>query len=235
VTEELAALPSLLESEERPELLARGQLGIDRGLLVLTDRRLLFVSDNVSRDEMGATIALRRAELETLWGHGDHVVVRAGDVREVLGDVQPRERVTELAAVGPVPASADAHMAQLETLAAQALGRMAGALFRGRVAELAVDLAPDELVLHLSDGKLDRINGLVVLTDRRLFFLGEAIRRSKRREEIISIERIRGQVVRSGLRPSLTVNVEDGREIELRLGRAELRHLADALEGTRPQ
>ena len=120
VTEELAALPSLLESEERPELLARGQLGIDRGLLVLTDRRLLFVSDNVSRDEMGATLTLRRSELETLWGHGEHVVVRAGDVREVLGDVQPRERVTEFAAVGPVPASADAHVAPLEALSAQA-------------------------------------------------------------------------------------------------------------------
>ena len=90
-------------------------------------------------------------------------------------------------------------------------------------------------MLHLSDGKLDRVNGLIVLTDRRLFFLGEAIRRSKRREEIISIERIRDHVVRSGLRPSLTVTVDDGREIELRLGRADSRHLADALEGRLPQ
>jgi hypothetical protein len=106
---------------------------------------------------------------------------------------------------------------------------VAGALFRGRIAELAVDLDPDEQVLHLSDGKLERVNGLVVLTDRRLFFLGEAIRRAKRREEMIPIERIRGHNARSGVRPSLTVTVDDGREIELRMGRADARRLSDAL------
>jgi hypothetical protein len=153
VTDELAALPRLLETDERPELLARAQLVIDRGLLVLTDRRLLFVSDNISRDEMRARIALRRSELEVLWGQGEHVVVRGGDVRAVFGDVQPRERVTELATTGPRPADADAHAARLAPLAADAPGRVTLSLFRGRLAELAVDLAPDEEVLHLSDGK----------------------------------------------------------------------------------
>ena len=174
-------------------------------------------------------IALRRSELQTLWAHGEHVVVRAGDVREVFGDIQPRARVADLAAVGPSPASADAHVAKLEALASDALGRMTGALFRGRIAELAVDLDPDEQVRHLSDGKLDRVNGLVVLTDRRLFFLGEAIRRAKRREEMIPVERIRGHKPRSGVRPSLVVTVDDGREIELRMGRADVRRLGDAL------
>ena len=235
VTEELEALPRLLEPDERPELLARAQLGIDRGLLVLTDRRLLFVSDNVSRGEMDARIAVRRSELQALWGHGEHVVVRAGDVREVLGDVLPRERVTELGAVGPRPAGAEAHAARLESLAAEALGRMAGALFRGRLAELAVDLAPDEQVRYLSDGKLDRINGLVVLTDRRLFFLGEAIRRSKRREEIVPLDRLRGHVRGSGLRPSLTLTVDDGRALELRLGRSDVRRLGEALDLALPR
>lgn len=106
-----------------------------------------------------------------------------------------------VAVVGRSPASADAHVAKLEALANDALGRMTGALFRGRIAELAVDLYPDEQVQHLSDGKLDRVNGLVVLTDRRLLFLGEAIRRAKRREEMIPIERIRGQNARSGCAP----------------------------------
>jgi hypothetical protein len=229
VTDQLAALPGLLEHEERPELLARAQLGMfDRGLLVLTDRRLLFLS-GVSREETSALIALPRSELQTLWAHGEHVVVRAGDVREVLGDIQPRARVADLAAVGPSPASADAHVEKLEALATNALGRMAGALFRGRITELAVDLDADEQVSHLSDGKLDRVNGLVVLTDRRLFFLGEAIRRAKRREEMIPIERIRGHNARLGVRPSLAVTVDDGREIELRMGRADVRRLSDAL------
>jgi hypothetical protein len=147
----------------------------------------------------------------------------------VFGDIQPRARVADLAAIGPRPASADAHVGKLEALATEALGRMTGALFRGRIAELAVDLDPDERVLHLCDGKLDRVNGLVVLTDRRLYFLGEAIRRAKRREEAIPIERIRGHAARSGVRPSLAVTVDDGRELELRVGRADVRRLADAL------
>ena len=229
VNDQLAALPGLLEHEERPELLARGQLGMfDRGLLVLTDRRLLFLS-GVSMDETSALIELRRSDLQTLWAHGEHVVVRAGDVREVFGDIQPRARVADLAAVGPSPASADAHVAKLEALADDALGRMSGSLFRGRITELAVDLDPDEQVLHLSDGKLDRVNGLVVLTDRRLYFLGEAIRRAKRREETIPVERIRGHNAHSGVRPSLAVTVDDGREIQLRMGRADVRRLSDAL------
>lgn len=229
VDEQLAALPGLLEAGERPELLARGQLGMfDRGLLVLTDRRLLFLS-GVSSSEAGAQLALPRSELETLWAHGEHVVVRAGDVREVFGDIQPRARVADLAAAGPKPGGADAHVAQLEALAADALGRMTGALFRGRIVELAVDLDGDEQVRYLSDGKLDRVNGLVVLTDRRLYFLGEAIRRAKRLEEAIPVERIRGHDARSGLRPSLVVTLDDGREIELRMGRAEVRRLSEAL------
>jgi hypothetical protein len=231
VTDELAALPLLLETGERPELLARAQLVIDRGLLVLTDRRLLFVSDNISRDEMRARIALPRSELDVLWGQGEHVVVRGGDVRAVFGDVQPRERVAELAATGPRPADADAHAARLAPLAADALGRVTLSLFRGRLAELAVELAPEEEVLHLSDGKLDRVNGLVVLTNHRLFFLGEAIRQSKRREEILPLERIRDHARGSGLRPSLTLTVEDGGVLDLRLGRSDSRHLSDALDG----
>ena len=231
VAEEVAALPRLLEPGEHVELLARAQQGIDRGLLALTDRRFLFVSDNLSRDEMDTTIALRRSDLQVLWGRGEHVVVRAEGTRALLGDVQPRERVAELTAIGPRPASAEAHAARLDALAGDALGRMAGALFRGRLAELAIELAPDEQVLHLSDGKLDRVNGLVVLTDRRLLFLGEAIRRAKRREEIVPLGELQEHARTSGLRPSLALTAADGRVLDLRLGRADLRHLCDALEG----
>jgi hypothetical protein len=185
----------------------------------------------VSRGDMSATIALRRSDLQVLWGHGDQMVVAAEGTREVLGDVQPRERVAELAAIGPRPEGAEAHAARLDALAADALGRMSAALFRGRLAELAIELDPDEQVLHLSDGKLDRVNGLVVLTDRRLLFLGEAIRRSKRREEVISLAELRDHVRTPGLRPSLRVSAADGRVIDLRIGRTHLRELCAALEG----
>jgi hypothetical protein len=195
----------------------------------LTDRRLLFLTDNLSGSEASAEIALGRAELEALWGHGEYVVIRAGDARESLGDIQPRDRVSAFTAAGPAPPGADARITQLESLAADSLGRMSGSLFRGRVTELAVDLADDERVLHMSTGKLDGTAGLLVLTNRRLFFLGEAIRRSKRREEIIPLDRIRAHAARGGLRPSLTVSLDGGSELELKPGRSEARQLNEAL------
>ena len=75
----------------------------------------------------------------------------------------------------------------------------------------------------------DGVNGLVVLTDRRLLFLGEAIRRSKRREEAIPLERIRGHSARTGVRAALSVTLDDGRELD-KLGRGDVRRLGDALE-----
>ena len=179
-----------------------------------------------ARDARGAPVRAR----DVVGARGARVV-RAGDVRESLGDVRPRERVAEFAAVGSAPASAGAQVTELEARASEALGRVSEALFRGRVAELAVDLAADEQVRHFSDGKLGGVNGLVVLTDRRLFFLGEAIRRSKRREETIPVERIATtRCARACARrsPSPSTTAE---EIELRLGRAETRRLGERARG----
>lgn len=98
VSDELERLPGLLEQEERVLDLARGDRGRQHGLLVLTDRRFLFVFDGIRKKDVvehrlgaissaTASRRLRDARLE---------VVAGDDVLSFTG-VLPREAAARLA------------------------------------------------------------------------------------------------------------------------------------------
>ena len=99
VLEELDVLPSTLEPGEVPKSMARGARGGKSGLLVLTDRRLIFLSKKPTGEEF---VELPLAQLSgaeassSLLGNTKLRVAFEGDRVEFKG-IEPKERAGEIA------------------------------------------------------------------------------------------------------------------------------------------
>jgi hypothetical protein len=99
VGDELEMLPEALQPGELPQTLARGAKGSSGGLIVLTDRRLLFVSRRSGDNEI---VELPRDRLDGaearsgLLGNAKLRVAFEGDRIEFKG-VEPKERAEEIA------------------------------------------------------------------------------------------------------------------------------------------
>jgi hypothetical protein len=99
VSDELDVLPDALHPGEVPRTLARGARGAKSGLLVLTDRRLLFLSKKpTGEDFVELPLAdLDRAEARSsLLGGTKLRVAYEGDRIEFKG-IEPKERAGEIA------------------------------------------------------------------------------------------------------------------------------------------
>jgi zinc protease len=108
VSGELAALPDLLELDERPLTMAEAARGMRVGLLVLTEARLLWVfAGGLQKEEL---LRMPRAEIRdagvkrTLLGSKRLRVVLDGEQIE-FEDFKPKERLGEFAAALSAPPS----------------------------------------------------------------------------------------------------------------------------------
>jgi zinc protease len=99
VGEELDVLPSTLQPGETPRSLARGARGSKSGLIVLTDRRLIFLSKRPTAEDF---VELPLSDVDgaearsNLLGNAKLRVAFEGDRIEFKG-VEPKERAEEIA------------------------------------------------------------------------------------------------------------------------------------------
>ena len=94
-SDELDALPHHLDDGEHVLIVAEATKGLRAGLLVLTDRRLLFLFLNdVVLDVPYASVTAAREE-RSLWS-SRKLVVEANGERHGFGEVKPKERLAEV-------------------------------------------------------------------------------------------------------------------------------------------
>jgi hypothetical protein len=99
VTDELDALPGTFEPGELPEAMAHGAFGGKSGLVVLTDRRLLFVSKQAAGEEF---VELPRAKLEAAEARSSFLGntglrVQYDGRRFDFKGIEPKQRAGEIA------------------------------------------------------------------------------------------------------------------------------------------
>jgi hypothetical protein len=97
VSEELELLPDVLEPGEHALTLAEAARGMRSGLLVLTNRRLLFLSAGLRKQEL---LRFARGDIRTIKRHrkllGSELHVELADDTLEFSDVRPSERLDEI-------------------------------------------------------------------------------------------------------------------------------------------
>ncbi len=109
VSTELSLLPDVLEDGESPLTLAEASRGIKSGLLVVTDRRLLFLYAGIRKDEFlnFPRLAVEKVKPIGIGRHG--ITFRIDGKRFRFTDLHPRSRAAEVRKMLSDPSQLDRH------------------------------------------------------------------------------------------------------------------------------
>jgi hypothetical protein len=97
VKKELRSLPGLLHESEAVVNLARGKYDHKQGLVVVTDRRVLFLSEGIARHKLEDVPYDKVSSVQSEKGvvHGGLKIFASGN-RALIEDVYPKERAPEI-------------------------------------------------------------------------------------------------------------------------------------------